>query len=156
MNEFDLVNLLMEKNYHITTAESCTGGLVSASIVNVPDASKVLKEAYVTYAAESKTAILGVDPKTIEKYNVVSEEVAKEMAFGAKLRANADVAISITGMAGPSSDGIIEVGTVCFGVVTNSTYKTVTKKFGNLGRNVVRAKAVIFAIEFAYQVLKDE
>lgn len=156
MNEFDLVDLLMKKNYHITTAESCTGGLVSASIVNVPDASKVLKEAYVTYTAESKTSILGVSPETIEKYNVVSEEVAREMAFGAKIRANADVAISITGMAGPSSDGVIEVGTVCFGVVTNNDYQTITKKFGNIGRNAVRAKATIFAIEFAYQVLKDE
>lgn len=156
MNEFDLVNLLIEKNYHITTAESCTGGLVAASIVNVPNASKVLNEAYVTYAAESKTNILGVDPKSIERYNVVSEEVAKEMAFGAKLRANADVAISITGVAGPSSDGIIEVGTVCFSVVTNNTYETKTVYFGNLGRNVVRAKATVFAIEFAYEVLKNE
>ena len=156
MDERDLVNLLIEKKLFITTAESCTGGLVAASIVSVPDASKVLKEAYVTYASESKTKILGVDPNTIEKYNVVSEEVAKEMAFGAKLEAKCDVAISVTGMAGPSSDGIIDVGTVCFGVVTNKCYKTTTVKFGNLGRNVVRAKAAIFAIEFAYQVLKDE
>lgn len=156
MNEYDLVKLLIEKNYHITAAESCTGGLVSASIVSVADASKVLKEAYVTYAAESKTSILGVNPKTIEMYNVVSEEVAKEMAFGAKIRSGADIAISVTGMAGPSSDGIIEVGTVCFGVVTNTTYETKTVYFGNIGRNVVRAKATAFAIEFAYEVLKNE
>ena len=97
-----------------------------------------------------------VDQHTQEKYNVVSEEVAKEMAFGAKLKSGADVAISITGMAGPSSDGVIEVGTVCFGVVTNNSYKTNTKKFGNVGRNVVRAKAAIFAIEFAYEVLSNE
>lgn len=156
MDERDLVNLLIEKNLFITTAESCTGGLVAASLVSVPDASKVLKEAYVTYAAESKTKLLGVDPETIEKYNVVSEEVAKEMAFGAKLNAHSDVAISVTGMAGPSSDGIIDVGTVCFGVVTNNNYETTTVKFGNLGRNVVRAKAAIFVIEFAYKVLANE
>lgn len=156
MNEFDLVSLLIEKNYHITTAESCTGGLVAASIVNVPNASKVLNEAYVTYAAESKSSLLGVDPKTIDLYNVVSEEVAKEMAFGAKIRSNSDVAISITGAAGPSSDGIIDVGTVCFAVVTNNNYETKTVYFGDLGRNIVRAKATVFAIEFAYQVLSNE
>ena len=154
MNEFDLVNLLMEKNYHITTAESCTGGLVSASIVNVPDASKVLKEAYVTYAAESKTSILGVSPETIEKYNVVSEEVAKEMAIGLNKLTNSEVSLSITGLAGPTGDGIIPIGTVCFGFYINGKVYTRTKEFGNVGRNKVRKLACNYLYSEAIKLLK--
>lgn len=101
-NAEKLVNLLIEKKLHITTAESCTGGMVASRIVDVANASKVFNVAYVTYANEAKEKYLNVDSKTIEKYGVVSEEVTKQMALGALKEANADISIVTSGIAGPT------------------------------------------------------
>ncbi len=99
--EEELVAILIEKKYTITTAESCTGGMISSAIVNVAGASRVLNEAYVTYANEAKMRILGVKKETIDKYGVVSEETVKEMAEGVARAAKADCAIAVSGIAGP-------------------------------------------------------
>lgn len=105
--EEQIVKKLQEKNYTITTAESCTGGLLAGRILNVSGASDVYKEGYITYANESKEKILGVQHETIETYGVVSQETAKEMAIGAAKAANAEVALSTTGVAGPGG-GTVE------------------------------------------------
>ncbi len=115
--EEQLVKELIDRKLIITTAESCTGGMISATIVNVPGASWVLNEAYTTYSNEAKMRLLGVKAETLEKHGAVSEETAKEMAEGAAKKANADCAIAVTGIAGPDG-GTKEkpVGTVYAGL----------------------------------------
>ncbi|MCR5232183.1 MAG: CinA family protein [Acholeplasmatales bacterium] len=142
-----LVNKLIEKNLTIATAESATGGMIASKIINVANASKVLKVSFVTYSDEAKIKYLNVCKETIDKYSVVSEEVAKEMALGLKKEANADVTISITGVAGPTSySEDLPVGMICFGFVVLDKVITETKYFGNIGRNKVREEATNYAI----------
>ena len=150
-----LVNLLIEKKLHITTAESCTGGMVASRIVDVAKASKVFNVAYVTYANEAKEKYLNVDSKTIEKYGVVSEEVTKQMAFGALKEANADISIVTSGIAGPTGGTEYKpVGMVCFGVGIKDNVYTSTKYFGNIGRNKVRSMATEYIIDFAINLIE--
>ena len=150
--EQKLVNLLIEKELRIAFAESCTAGLCAATLVNVPDASKVFDASFVTYANEAKTRFLGVDEKLIEKYGVVSEPVAGQMAVGAAKETNAQIGVGVSGIAGPSG-GTKEkpVGTVCFGFSVNDDVKTYTKHFGSIGRQEVRNATV----EFVFKTLLD-
>lgn len=96
-----VVELLKANLLTVTTAESCTAGLVSARLVNVPGASDVFKEGFITYSNKAKRKYLGVKKGTLLKYTAVSESVAKEMAKGAAAEAKADCAIAVTGIAGP-------------------------------------------------------
>ena len=96
-----VASLLIEQNLSISVAESCSGGLLAGRLINYPGISKVFKEGFITYSNESKINTLGVDYKILSKYGAVSEEVAKQMAKGAADRAKSDVALSITGIAGP-------------------------------------------------------
>lgn len=154
-NAEKLVNLLIEKKLHITTAESCTGGMVASRIVDVANASKVFNVAYVTYANEAKEKYLNVDSKTIEKYGVVSEEVTKQMALGALKEANADISIVTSGIAGPTGGTEYKpVGMVCFGVGIKDSVYTSTKYFGNIGRNKVRSMATEYIIDFAINLIE--
>lgn len=154
-NAEKLVNLLIEKKLHITTAESCTGGMVASRIVDVANASKVFNVAYVTYANEAKEKYLNVDSKTIEKYGVVSEEVTKQMALGALKEANADISIVTSGIAGPTGGTEYKpVGMVCFGVGIKGNAYTSTKYFGNIGRNKVRSMATDYIIDFALDLIE--
>ena len=97
-----LIKKLQEKGYTITTAESCTGGMISSTLVDVSGASSVINECHVTYSNEAKVKYLGVLKETLDKYGAVSEQTAYEMASGATKLANADVAIAVTGLAGPT------------------------------------------------------
>ena len=154
-NAEKLVNLLIEKKLHITTAESCTGGMVASRIVDVANASKVFNIAYVPYANEAKEKYLNVDSKTIEKYGVVSEEVTKQMALGALKEANADISIVTSGIAGPTGGTEYKpVGMVCFGVGIKDNVYTSTKYFGNIGRNKVRSMATEYIIDFAINLIE--
>lgn len=105
--EEQIVKKLQEKGYTITTAESCTGGLLAGRILNVSGASEVYMEGYITYVNEAKERILGVKHETLETYGAVSKETAEEMAVGAARVAKADVALSTTGIAGPGG-GTVE------------------------------------------------
>lgn len=96
-----VIKLLEEKNYTITTAESCTGGLLAGRLVNVPGVSEQLKEGFITYSNEAKTKYLGVNEDTLATYGAVSEQTVKEMVLGAAKAADSDTAIAITGIAGP-------------------------------------------------------
>ncbi|MGN0106337.1 MAG: CinA family protein [Hominilimicola sp.] len=100
LNE-EVVKLLVERKMTISSAESCTGGLFSALITNVPGASDILNEAFVTYANSAKMKYLGVKAETLEKHGAVSRETAFEMAQGLQKRTGADIAVGITGIAGP-------------------------------------------------------
>ena len=157
MIEDILVELLMKHNLHITTAESCTAGLISSTIVNVANASSVFDMAFVTYANDAKEMLLGVKNKTIKKYGVVSEEVAEEMAVGAARNACADCAIAVSGIAGPSG-GTKEkpVGMVCFGFYLDGDITTCTMQFGDIGRNNVRKETCDFAISKMTSLIKEK
>ena len=89
-----VVELLAEHKMTVTTAESCTGGLIAATLVNVPGASDVLNEGYITYSNEAKIRLVNVSPETLERYGAVSSQTAKEMANGAAKAAKAEAALS--------------------------------------------------------------
>lgn len=128
----DLVEELIKRKLTITTAESCTGGMISATIVDVPGASYVMNESYITYSNEAKERILGVKKESLETYGAVSEEVARQMVEGVARVADADCAISVTGIAGP--DGGTKdkpVGTVYAGFYFNGT--TIVKRYNFKG-----------------------
>lgn len=99
--ENKIIELLIKHNLKITTAESCTGGLIAATLVNVPGVSGQFGEGYITYSNEAKEKLLGVSHETLETYGAVSSQTAEEMAKGAKKAANADISIISTGIAGP-------------------------------------------------------
>ena len=113
-----VVRILKEKGLTITSAESCTGGKFPAAITDVAGASDVISSAYITYSNESKIKELGVPGELIDRYGVVSPQVAEAMAVGAKSRAGADIAISVTGYAGPEADPGREAGEAYIGYAT--------------------------------------
>lgn len=115
-----VVKKLCERGLTLSSAESCTGGYFGKRITDIPGASSVFKGGFITYSNEAKVELLGVSLETIEKYSAVSGETAEEMAFGARNRMKTDIAISITGEAGPVADPATkqEVGTVFIGVST--------------------------------------
>ena len=150
-----VVNALLEKGYHISLAESCTGGLATAAIVSVADASKVLDVSFVTYANEAKMRYLGVKEETIAAYGVVSEQVAHEMAEGVAKEADCQVGIGITGIAGPGGGTEAKpVGMVCFGINVNGMVRTYTKQFGDIGRNEVRNASGDFVLRTLYEIIQ--
>ena len=97
----EVVKMLKNAGMTVTTVESCTGGLISATLVDVAGASAVLNQAYVTYANEAKQSLVGVKAETLEAYGAVSEQTAREMAEVGAKAANADAALAVTGIAGP-------------------------------------------------------
>lgn len=115
-----LVNKLKSMGWRISVAESCTGGTVSKMITDVPGASSVFDMAVTTYSNEAKIKLLNVKPETLAEFGAVSEETAREMASGVKSLSGANIALSVTGIAGPDSDGTAKpVGMVCIGVATD-------------------------------------
>ena len=115
MDEFNareekVAALLKEKGLKVTTAESCTGGLIAGTLVNVSGISSQFEEGYVTYSNEAKERLLGVRHETLEKFGAVSEETAREMALGARHRAGADISVISTGIAGPEPVGLVYLG----------------------------------------------
>lgn len=143
---------LCEKNLTISTAESCTGGMVASYLISYPGISKVFLEGAVTYSNEAKVKRLGVKEATLENYGAVSEETAREMVEGIAREANSKVAISTTGIAGPGG-GTEEkpVGLVYIGV--HILGKTIVKKFNFTGdRKSVRKESTISVLK----MLKDE
>jgi nicotinamide-nucleotide amidase len=118
-----LAKLLTEKNLTIATAESCTAGGIANRISSVPGASKYLVGGVITYATEAKEKLLGVKHSTIEDFNVVSANVALEMATGAMKLFDTDIAISITGLAGPDAVDGIEPGTIYIAIALKTDKK---------------------------------
>lgn len=139
-----LVKLLIKKGYTLAVTESVTGGMIASTLINVSDASKVIKESLVTYSDEAKMKYLGVDTILFEKYSAVSVEVAKAMVQGLKKLTNANICISTTGYAGPSGEKD-KIGLVYFGIMINDDLYTFEKQFrGN--RNMIRQRATLFAL----------
>ncbi|WP_306479824.1 CinA family protein [Mediterraneibacter sp.] len=149
--EETVVELLSEKQLHVTTAESCTGGLIAGTLVNAAGASAVLNEGYVTYSNEAKERLLGVSHETLETYGAVSEQTAKEMAKGAAKAANAEAALSATGIAGPGGGTEDKpVGLVYIGCYLNGKITVKECRFhGNRMENRVHT------VETALEMLKE-
>lgn len=149
-----VVHQLIKKGYHIAFAESCTGGLVAGALVNVADASKVLDVSFVTYANEAKMKYLGVEKTIIEKYGVVSEQVAQQMAEGVAKEAASEIGVGITGVAGPTGGTKDKpVGMVCFGFFVDGAVYTDTVQFGDIGRNEVRSQSVEYVYKRLHELL---
>jgi nicotinamide-nucleotide amidase len=131
----------------IVTAESCTGGLVAALLTEVPGSSAVVERGFVTYSNEAKTEMLGVPATLIAEYGAVSEPVARAMAEGALAHSQADVAVAVTGVAGPGGGTATKpVGLVHFAVAQDGRTTVLERRYGDLGRALVREKAVEDAI----------
>jgi len=122
--------LLSERGMRLAVAESCTGGLVTHRITNVAGSSGYLKQGWIVYSNEAKVEALGVQPETLARHGAVSEATALEMAQGALMRSRADIAVSVTGIAGPGGGTPLKpVGTVCFAVATAAGAKAWTRRF---------------------------
>lgn len=143
--EESVIRLLEEKKMTVTTAESCTGGKLSGRLLNVSGASGVYNEGYITYANASKEKILGVKHETLETYGAVSEQTAAEMALGAAKAADADAALSVTGIAGPGGGtaekpvGLVYIGCAVNGEVTVKEYRFTGNREKNRDYAVARA-----------------
>ena len=144
--EMSVVNLLEKNELTISTAESCTGGLLAGRLINVPGVSDVYKEGFITYTNKAKRKTLGVNKSTLKKYGAVSEQTAKEMAVGAALAADTDISISVTGIAGPDG-GTNEkpVGLVYVGVCIRDMVHVEEFRFSGDRANV-REQTVISAL----------
>lgn len=151
--EENIVNHLQKKKLTITTAESCSGGLLAGRIVNVSGASNVFKEGIITYSNEAKIKHLNVKEETLRNFGAVSEETAKEMAIGGALFASADVCIAITGIAGPDGGSNEKpVGLVYIGCYVKGD--TVIKKYNFKGnRKKIRDYAVYSALDLVRRCL---
>ena len=135
----------------ITTAESCTGGMVAAVITEIPGASQILEAGFITYANEAKVELLGVAPDILATLGAVSEATAWAMAAGALKRSGADVAVAVSGIAGPGGGSEKKpVGTVVFARAfreeSGGTVVADTHHFGDLGRAEIRRQATLVAL----------
>jgi len=141
-----LVRLLSERSLTVVTAESCTGGLLAGAITDVAGASDVFRYGYIAYGPEAKVLLLNIDPQTIEKYGVVSKECAVSMAIEALKATGASLAVSTTGVAGPTGgDQVSPVGTVYVGIADREKEKVFMHHFEG-DRKSVRSQAVEQAI----------
>jgi nicotinamide-nucleotide amidase len=138
----------MAKTLKLATAESCTGGMVSSALIDIPGSSAVVMGGIVAYSNAAKRDVLGVRADTINTHGAVSEETAVEMATGALSRLDADIAVGITGVAGPGASGTKPEGMVCFAVARRGANPVAdTVQFGALGRDVVRARSRDHALQ---------
>ncbi len=147
---------LKEKSLMVANAESCTGGLVAAAITDVAGSSGWFERGFVTYSNEAKSTMLGVPAKLIRDFGAVSEEVAHAMAEGALLNSRAQVALSITGVAGPTG-GTPEkpVGMVCFGWSNRIVTRVETQRFKG-DRQQIRRQAAEHAMRGLLDLVRNE
>ena len=143
-----LASELLKKHWRLSTAESCTGGLVAATITELAGSSDWFERGYVTYSNFAKSEDIHVSPELIAQHGAVSDQVARAMAIGAKKSSHAEVALSITGIAGPTGGSIEKpVGTVCFAwVLANDQIYSETKFFSG-SRQEVRQQACEFSLK---------
>ena len=150
----NLVHLLVAIDQTVSTAESCTGGLVSAAIVSVPGASAVFENGFITYCDEAKRRLLGVTQDSLEAHTAVSAEVAAEMAYGCLAAGQSDLALAVTGLAGP--DGGTDEKPVGL-VYVSSCYRdrVLVQEYHFAGdREAVRAQATAAALQLGYFSLR--
>ncbi len=152
-----ILEIAREKDLKVAVAESCTGGLLAATMTAVPGVSHMFVAGFVTYSNEAKREMLGVKKRTLDAHGAVSEEVAREMAEGALRHSQADIAVSTTGIAGPGTEGTDKPeGRVCFAVARKGrVLDTETVDFGALGRDPVRHASVEHALRLMRSAASD-
>ncbi|MFD0908825.1 CinA family protein [Ruegeria arenilitoris] len=156
MTVAELLDRAKALNVMIATAESCTGGMVAAALTDIPGSSAVVDRGFVTYSNAAKQDMLGVRADTLAAHGAVSEEVAREMAEGALAHSQAQLAVSITGIAGPGGSEFKPEGRVCFGLaVTGRPTLTETVEFGAAGRANVRRAARDHALKLLENGLSE-
>jgi nicotinamide-nucleotide amidase len=153
-----LLDAYRTKGWRIATAESCTGGLVAGLLTEIAGSSDVVERGYVTYSDAAKTGLLGVSSLTIAEHGAVSEPVARAMAQGALGRSEAQVAVSITGVAGPGGATATKpVGLVHFGLATaGGATEHLERRYGDLGRSAVRLAAVDDALALLEKAVRED
>lgn len=152
----ELGSLLRARGWKVTTAESCTGGLVAGAITSVAGSSDWFEYGYVAYANSAKTSLLGVSQTLLREHGAVSEPAARKMAEGALARSGADIAVAVTGIAGPGGGSPEKpVGTVCFAwAVKGAEAVAASRRFPG-DRRAVRRASVAAALEGLAQLLRD-
>ncbi len=149
-----LIDLCRERGLLLATAESCTGGLIAGLITSIAGSSDVFDAGFITYSNAAKTRMIGVPPELIARVGAVSEEVARAMAQGALDNSRADLAIAVTGVAGPGGGTVAKpVGLVhCAAVSRNGTALHHALKLGGIGRDAIRLETVQHSIEMLRQL----
>lgn len=154
--EYKIGDILTKNNISISTAESCTGGLLAGIIINYPGISKSFNEGFITYSNEAKMKRLGVKEDTLEKYGAVSKETAKEMAEGVAKATNSSIGISTTGLAGPDGETANKkIGLVYVGLYINGISKYMELNLHG-DRQEVRNKTVEEALKFLILEFKNK
>jgi nicotinamide-nucleotide amidase len=151
-----LLDLCRSRRLTIATAESCTGGLVAGALTDIPGSSDVIDRGFVTYSNDAKRAMLGVEASTLATFGAVSKETATQMAVGALERADVDLAVSITGIAGPGGATPGKpVGLVHFAVAArDGRILHREQRFGAIGRSAVRARSVVEALRMLMELAR--
>lgn len=145
--EMAVIKLLCKHELTVTTAESCTGGMLASRLINVPKVSDVFREGFITYSNKAKRKTLGVNKSTLRKYGAVSKETAKEMATGGVFAADADICVAITGLAGPGgADQDLPVGLVYIACYMKD-HVTVEEYHFKGSRNKIRDQSVVKALD---------
>jgi len=151
--------LAFYRRYRLTlaTVESCTGGLVAAALTGIPGASDVIDRGYVTYSNRAKHEMVGVPKELLERFGAVSEQAARAMAIGALSRCPANVTVAITGIAGPGGGSEDKpVGLVHFAAAREGRETLhVERRFGEIGREAIRAASVLQAFELLRQMAEE-
>ncbi len=148
------LQMARERGLKIATAESCTGGLIGGALTAIAGSSDVFDRGFITYSNDAKHEMLGVNLDSLRQYGAVSDTVAKEMAYGAIVNSGADIAIAVTGVAGPGGGSTDKpVGTVWISVAEMGQAPIATLfEFGDIGREKVRQKTVEAALNLLLQL----
>ena len=151
-----LVNIAREKKLIVATAESCTGGMISSAITGISGSSAVFGYGFVVYANEAKEKLLGVEHRTLERYGAVSEETARQMAVGALKASDSDIAVGVTGIAGPTGGSKNKpVGLVYIAVATKDEVRVEKNNFTG-DREAIRLATTRRALEMLIQTLENK
>jgi nicotinamide-nucleotide amidase len=144
------------KKLKLATAESCTGGLIAAALTEIPGSSDVLERGWVTYSDAAKQQDLGVPASALSRFGAVSAEVARAMAEGALKKSSADLAVAVTGIAGPSG-GSAEKPVGLVHIAVSGKGRTLAKelRLGAIGRGEVRRQSVLAALALLSQLVRD-
>ena len=148
-----LLSAARARNWRIATAESCTGGLLGAALTDIPGSSEVFECGYITYSNAAKTAMLGAKPGLIAAHGAVSEPAALAMAQGALSASNTDLAIAVTGVAGPGASEKKPAGLVWIAIATQAETRAYRHDFSPAGRGEVRRLSVEAALGLAIQAI---
>lgn len=154
--EREIAKLLKKYNLKISTAESCTGGLIAAALVNVPGISAQFEEGYITYSNEAKERLLGVSHKTLEQYGAVSVQTAEEMAQGARRAAHTDLSVISTGIAGPDGGTREKPVGLVYLACAHPNGVNVKRHVFDGDRQEIRRASVEAALKLVIQVIQQE